>query len=87
MGVKFVPVFDKFIFTTIDDLMNRVDKFIDGVDPIGKTHIKEGIVVRIEDREKFTGYKHKNFYFKVLEGIIKEISESPDMEEIQEINE
>jgi len=87
MGVKFVPVFDKFIFTTIDDLMNRVNKFIDRVDPIGKTHIREGIVVRIEDREKFTAYKHKNFNFKLLEGIIKEVSECPDMEEIQEINE
>jgi len=71
MGVNFVPVFDKFIFTTIEDLMERVNKFVDGADPIGKTHIREGVVVRIDNKEKFSAFKHKNFYFKVLEGIIK----------------
>jgi len=80
MGVKFVPVFDKFIFTTVDDLMERVNTYVDGTDPIGKNHIKEGIVVKIEDREKFTAFKHKSFMFKLLEGIIK-ADDIIDMEE------
>jgi hypothetical protein len=80
MGVKFVPIFEKFIFTTVDDLMARVNSYIEGADPIGKTHVREGVVVRIDNKEKFTAYKHKNFWFKVLEGIIKE-NDVLDMEE------
>ena len=85
IGVKCVPLFDKFIFTTWDDLMERVEKYYDGADPIGKSHIREGIVVRIDNRPSFTAYKHKNFYFKCLEGIIKDNSVAPDMEEAEEL--
>lgn len=85
MGVKCVPEFDKFIYTTEEDLMNRVNCFVDGVDPIGKTHIREGIVVRIDNRPSFKAYKAKNFNFKVLEGIIKEYATEPDIEEAQEV--
>jgi hypothetical protein len=60
------------------------EKFYAGPDPIGKTHTREGVVVRIVNRPKFTAYKHKNFEFKVLEGIIKETADAPDMEEAQE---
>lgn len=85
MGVKCVPTFDKFIFTTWEDLMERVEKYYDGVDPIGKTHVREGVVVRIDNKSKFTAYKHKNFHFRVLEGIIKDTSDAPDMEEVEEL--
>lgn len=84
MGVKCVPKFDEFTFTTWDDLMKRVEKYYDGPDPIGKTHTREGVVVRIENREKFTAYKHKNFTFKLLEGLIKDSADAPDIEEAQE---
>lgn len=57
------------------------EKFYDGEEPIDPTHIREGVVVRIVNRPTFTAYKHKNFQFKVLEGIIKESAEAPDMEE------
>jgi len=80
MGIKHCPEFDKFLFTTKEDLMERVEKYYDGVDPVGKNHIREGAVVRIENREKFSAYKHKNFNFKVLEGIIKS-DDILDMEE------
>ena len=63
------------------------EKFYDGPDPIGKTHVREGVVVRIVNRPKFTAYKHKNFNFKVIENIIKDVATEPDMEEAQEINE
>lgn len=84
MGVKCVPEFEKFIFTTWEDLMERVEKYYDGADPIGKTHVREGVVVRIDNREHFTAYKHKNFSFKVLEGIIKDTADAPDIEEAEE---
>lgn len=85
MGVKCVPQFDKFIFTTWEDLMERVEKYYDGTDPVGKNHIREGVVVRIDNREKFTAYKHKNVNFKIIEGIIKDNSDAPDMEEAEEL--
>ena len=101
MGVKCVPVFHKgyipeyFILpdavgspTAIDAgayVKNLAETFYDGPDPVGKSHIREGVVIRIVNRPKFTAYKHKNFAFKVLEGIIKESAAAPDMEEQQEV--
>ena len=61
------------------------ETFYDGPDPVGKTHVREGVVVRILNRPKFAAYKHKNFSFKVLEGIIKDTSDAPDIEEAEEI--
>lgn len=81
MGLKMVPIFNQFIFTTKEDLMMRVAEFEGGADPIGLAHIREGIVVRVENAPKFKAYKHKNFEFKVLEGIIKDEATEPDMEE------
>ena len=63
------------------------EEFYDGPDPIGKTHVREGVVVRIVNRPKFTAYKHKNFSFKVLEGIVKDEALSPDCEEEQDVTE
>lgn len=57
------------------------ERFYDGPDPIGKTHVREGVVVRILNRPKFCAYKHKNWSFKALEGIVKVEAEAPDMEE------
>jgi hypothetical protein len=39
---------------------------------VGKTHIREGVVVRIVNRPKFCAYKHKNYNFKMLSNIIVE---------------
>lgn len=61
------------------------EEYYDGPDPIGRTHVREGVVVRIVNRPKFTAYKTKNFSFKVLEGIIKESSNAPDIEEQEEL--
>lgn len=48
------------------------EQYYDGPDPIGKTHVREGVVVRIINRPKFCAYKHKNFLFKLISGIITE---------------
>ena len=85
MGVNHVPELDKFTYTTEDNLKVRVNKFLDIEDPIGKTHVAEGVVVRIDNNRKFKAYKKKGFFFKVLEGIIKDMAEVPDIEEEQEI--
>ena len=58
---------------TLGDMVMRcAEDFYSGTDPVGKTHIREGVVVRIINRPKFAAVKHKNFEFKVLEGIISE---------------
>lgn len=69
-------------FDTAGDYIKEIsEKFYDGPDPIGKTHVREGVVVRILNRPKFCAYKHKNWSFKALEGIVKVEAEAPDMEE------
>ena len=99
MGIKTVPVMWKGIIPAHTGdaaairlgqdagawIKEKAERFYDGPDPIGKTHIREGVVVRIVNRPKFCAYKHKNFSFKVLEGIIKDTAAEPDMEEAQEI--
>ena len=83
MGVKCVPVMwrgtipDEEVFTeTTCELTNagewvqeKAEEYYDGPDPVDKTHVREGVVVRILNRPKFTAYKHKNFNFKVLSNI------------------
>ncbi len=93
MGVKCVPVFWKGTIPenpasatdpTIEPgewIKNVAERFYDGPDPIGKTHVREGVVVRILNKPKFCAYKHKNWYFKALEGIVKVEAEAPDIEE------
>ena len=97
IGVKTVPVFEKFYIPNEDELNTMgisageyvkeiVNKYLNTEpDPIGKTHIKEGVVVRIINRPKFTAYKDKVFEFKVIEGIIKSAASAPDMEEAEEV--
>jgi len=61
------------------------EKYYDGPDPVGKTHVREGVVVRIVNRPKFCAYKHKNWFFKALEGIVSVESDAPDMETAESI--
>ena len=82
MGVKSVPVFTSFIVhpedlemdtRTVGEIVKDcAEKYYDGPDPVGKTHIREGVVVRIVNRPKFCAYKHKNYNFKMLSNIIVE---------------
>lgn len=84
-GFNRVPVIEDFEFTTVDDLQNRINKYFEDLaDPIGHTHVKEGVVIRIVNRRTFTAFKSKTYEFKVIEGIIKENETAPDMEEAQE---
>ena len=91
MGVKMVQEFADFILDPIEqDYSDRTpgeivqdvaEKYYDGPDPVGKTHIREGIVARIVNRPKFCAYKHKNFSFKVISGIAAETADTSMMSE------
>ena len=94
MGVKTVPVmwngripYGGHEANPGEWIKNKAEEFYDGPDPVGKTHVREGVVVRILNRPKFCAYKHKNWSFKALEGIVKVEAEAPDMEEADGINE
>lgn len=99
MGAKTVPMFWKGIIpdhpgSAADDTItagewvkNKAEQYYEGEDPVGKTHVREGVVVRIVNRPKFTAYKHKNFEFKCLEGLVKAEAEAPDMEEADGLDE
>lgn len=85
-GCEFVPVLDKFIYTTWEDLNERIQKWLDIPEPLADgQHIVEGVVVRIDNRLNFTAYKAKSYNFKVLEGIIKDEADAPDIEEAEEL--
>ena len=78
--------FIEWIFKTPGEYIKDIaEQYYDGPDPIGETHVREGVVLRIVNRPKFSAYKHKNFNFKVLEGIAKDLAAAPDIEEAQEI--
>ena len=100
MGVKTVPVLWNGIipdFYQLPDnvgslqeinagefIKNIAEQYYDGPDPIGKNHVREGVVVRILNKPSFKAYKWKNFHFKCLEGIAKAEATAPDMEEAQD---
>ena len=91
MGVKTVPVLWRGTIPTVNEsyagqwIKDVAEEYYDGPDPVGKTHIREGVVVRILNRPKFCAYKHKNWFFKALEGIVKVEAEVPDMEEAESV--
>lgn len=88
-NVNYVPEFETFIIPENvnpgEYVLRKVEQYYDGPDPIGKTHIREGVVARILNRSNFAVYKHKNMNFKILESIIKEEADAPDIEEAQEV--
>lgn len=53
-------------------VLRKVEQYYDGPDPIGRSHIREGVVARIVNRPSIAVYKHKNFNFKQLSGIAVE---------------
>lgn len=85
IGVDYVPECETFrIPDDCEDpgeyVLEKAKQYYDGPDPIGKTHIREGVVVRILNRRKFSAYKLKNHSYKVLAGIaIDQLVESGEI--------
>ena len=84
MGFEVVPELDRFIYTTEEDFNARIQKWMDISSTIDSTHIIEGVVVRALNAPGFRVAKEKSFFFRVIEGIIKEDAEAPDIEEAEE---
>lgn len=73
MGIKCVPLLWRgFIPEEVNPgeyIKEIAERYYDGPDPVGKTHVREGVVCRILNRPGFAAYKHKNYDFKCLSGI------------------
>ena len=93
MNVKHTPL---FIRTTLNEIsqsselkekLDDFNKFVEvlatGPSTIDGSHIREGVVVKIEQGFKNQAYKEKSYDFKVLEGIIKD-SGVIDIEEVED---
>ena len=85
MGFEVVPELDRFIYTTEDDFIQRISKWLDISSTLDATHIIEGVVVRALNKPGFAVAKEKSYNFKVIEGIIKAEAEAPDIEEAEDL--
>lgn len=72
MGLKTVPELDRFTFSSKEDLLNRVNNFLDVPSTIDRRHISEGVCVRKNNSVDFLVLKKKGYYFKCIEGLIKD---------------
>lgn len=86
MGFEVVPELDRFIYTTKEDFLARIEEWMDIPSTIDSSHIIEGVVVRaLNTPNSFRVAKNKSFNFRVIEGIIKDVAEQPDIEEAEEL--
>lgn len=68
---------------TKEMLTKAIEYFVDISSTVDPSHISEGVCVLVGNARTSKIFKHKGFYFKVLEGIIKP-SELPDRDLIEE---
>ena len=87
MGFEVVPELDRFIYSTKEDFLARIEEWMDIPSTIDSSHIIEGVVVRaLNAPNSFRVAKNKSFNFRVIEGIIKDMADAPDMEEGDGLN-
>ena len=89
IGVKCVPLLWRgFIPEEVNPgeyIKEIAEKYYDGPDPVGKTHVREGVVCRILNRPGFAAYKHKNYDFKCLSGIaVAQVEASGEIDNVSE---
>lgn len=66
-----------------EKLLNLVTSLTEGSSTLDPSHIREGVVVRIEHDRGIYCIKEKSYTFKVLEGIVKDDDNYSDIEEEQ----
>jgi RNA ligase (TIGR02306 family) len=82
LGLRHVPQLEQMIFEDVEDLAEVVCELTEGGSTLDYSHIREGVVVRVDTRRGETFFlKEKSFEFKVLEGIVKDTDGYVDMEE------
>lgn len=69
------------IMNGLDELLGIVEGLTEGPSTFSNSHIREGVVVRIENESGVTFLKNKSFDFGLGEGYLKNDEEYVDMEE------
>lgn len=89
LGVRVVPTLATYIFDASADravltqtIQQALDTLVEGSSTLDPSHIREGVVVRVESIAGTEWAKEKSFTFKVLEGIIKDANDVVDLEEV-----
>ncbi|MFA5166553.1 MAG: RNA ligase family protein [Candidatus Paceibacterota bacterium] len=89
LGLEVVPQLDLWLLEDLEQedlqaiVMGYSDKLVVGNSTLDSTHIREGVVVRLEKANGLMKcYKHKSFEFKILEGILKADDNYVDTEEV-----
>lgn len=90
MGIKTVPLLWKgFIPEDVENagewVLELSKQLAEGSSTIDARHLREGVVVRIVNRQKLESYKYKSFNFRLLEGIIKSEATEADREEQEDL--
>lgn len=83
LGVTPVPTIATFAISSDGAELATavVENETDGPSTLDPTHIREGVVVRLENERGMTVAKNKSFAFKILEGLIKADDTAVDIEE------
>ena len=79
-GIKHVEEIETRVINTLEEaseFRKHIEHLTDGVDiaePIDPSHIREGIVIRVQNLKtgKCKWYKSKTLYFKICEGLVKD---------------
>lgn len=85
LGLKCVPPLEKgpIVHTTQEALLEKLKVLADGPSTIDNSHIREGVVVRVEHENMFEFLKYKGYWFCELEQIMKNSDEFIDPEEVE----
>lgn len=65
-----------------EKILKKLKILSSGPDPLDKSHIKEGVVVRVEHEDMWDALKYKSFWFTTLEGIRANDDGFIDLEDI-----
>lgn len=91
LGLKTVPLLTSMMLNHIPDdrdksakLSSEVDTFTEGPSTLDPSHMREGVVLRVESPEGTSYIKNKSWNFGVLEGYIKDSDTYVDVEEAEE---
>jgi hypothetical protein len=82
LGLDAVPMFSQFVYDgDVEKLRVLVESLTDGPSTLDPSHIREGVVVRVDYGNETHFYKNKSHAFGVLEGYIKDRDDYVDTEE------
>lgn len=82
LGLETVPCVLWGPYVDAENLEELLKSCVEGPSELDDSHIREGVVLRIESAEGIKFAKEKSFTFKVLEGIIREDEAYVDTEEV-----